>query len=841
MSRNIALYAEDHLRLFRNARAAGLLSRKAYERRCMAIVNRSIAGSWWKDGGSPLKAMPYLLKALFLSPGVVLRPHDGWTIRSGIAWRPQDHFQAPPARSGESHMKRGIIQAFLTQIPTLLLFFIASTVMTRLLGEEGRGTYTLLFNFGLLSAVLLSLNLHQGILYWSAKDPGRVRQVGGVGAALFLVNMVVAPVMLFLIVRSPTHSSTLLPGEDTPWTHVAFILATIMCSQVAGICSAIFLALKRFRVVNRMSVMNAGLSAVGFGTLFLLRERFPSFASVDAVLGVSIAALCLLTATWLLLYRALIGPLPRPVFDRRLLLPVLRFSLTGYAAYLITLVNLRFDTWVIEHYRTTAELGFYAVAVGLAQVLFYLPEPLARVVQPFLYAGNDPRMIAQFKMVSRLNFTAVLTCCALLAAVSGVAVPLLFGAQFVVSVTPLLILLPGVLFICTVKLLTPLIINQGGVKYHLISNMVGAIVTVVLDLLLIPAHGIAGAALASSVGAVVMLLTVGRILRTRCGMALNDLLLLRPSDLRYLRALVRGAASFGLPAMEADPSVPAPEQPAAVPASRPEAMVSVIMPARNASAHIAEAIESVLAQDHPHWELLVVDNGSTDATAAVVERYVDPRIRLFREPLPGVARARNIALRHAQGSFLCFLDADDRLPVNAISVRLRPLLEQPELHFVDGAMQAFDNATGAVVWERTTWHAGPPFDALMQLDGSCFLGNTWMVRRVPGHTYSFPEHMHHSEDVAFYLGIAHQGSYARVRDVVLHYRTGHGSATSDIASMHQGYLQLHAYMTTLPTATRSQLARAWRRLRKVMFIDLVKQGRFMKALQTAASPPPKRR
>ena len=88
-------------------------------------------------------------------------------------------------------------------------------------------------------------------------------------------------------------------------------------------------------------------------------------------------------------------------------------------------------------------------------------------------------------------------------------------------------------------------------------------------------------------------------------------------------------------------------------------LVTVMMPAYNAAGFIGEAIDSVLAQSYADWELIVVNDGSTDATAGIVARYDDPRIRLITQPNGGESSARNTALDHARGEFLAYLDADD--------------------------------------------------------------------------------------------------------------------------------------------------------------------------------------
>ena len=93
----------------------------------------------------------------------------------------------------------------------------------------------------------------------------------------------------------------------------------------------------------------------------------------------------------------------------------------------------------------------------------------------------------------------------------------------------------------------------------------------------------------------------------------------------------------------------------------PRPLVSVIVPAFNAETVLAEALLSVQNQTYPHYEIIVVDDGSTDRTRQIAARFAgsDPRIRFFEQANAGSAAARNTALRHARGEWIAFLDADD--------------------------------------------------------------------------------------------------------------------------------------------------------------------------------------
>lgn len=112
-----------------------------------------------------------------------------------------------------------------------------------------------------------------------------------------------------------------------------------------------------------------------------------------------------------------------------------------------------------------------------------------------------------------------------------------------------------------------------------------------------------------------------------------------------------------------------------------EVRVSVIMPVHNYGAYIGDALRSVAAQTLRDLECIVVDDASTDNTAAVVDEFVqrDPRFRLIRlERNQGVAAARNRALAEARGCYIQFLDADDLLPPRKLEIHAAHLDAHPE-------------------------------------------------------------------------------------------------------------------------------------------------------------------
>lgn len=108
-------------------------------------------------------------------------------------------------------------------------------------------------------------------------------------------------------------------------------------------------------------------------------------------------------------------------------------------------------------------------------------------------------------------------------------------------------------------------------------------------------------------------------------------------------------------------------------------LVSVVIPAYNAEVYVAKAIESVLTQTHEDLELLVIDDGSTDATAKVVQGIKDSRLTLYTKSNEGVERARNLGIEKSRGAWVAFLDADDWWEASKLERQLDFVSTQPEL------------------------------------------------------------------------------------------------------------------------------------------------------------------
>ena len=126
----------------------------------------------------------------------------------------------------------------------------------------------------------------------------------------------------------------------------------------------------------------------------------------------------------------------------------------------------------------------------------------------------------------------------------------------------------------------------------------------------------------------------------------------------------------------------------------PPLTISVIIPCYNGLPYVCEAIQSVLVQANKHVECVAVDDGSTDGSASVIQNDFGRRVRVIRQANAGAAAARNRGIAETTGDLILWLDADDRLLPETISLRCRAFEEDPALEMLVGVTEFVNTATG---------------------------------------------------------------------------------------------------------------------------------------------------
>src|ERR1700677_968317 len=120
-------------------------------------------------------------------------------------------------------------------------------------------------------------------------------------------------------------------------------------------------------------------------------------------------------------------------------------------------------------------------------------------------------------------------------------------------------------------------------------------------------------------------------------------------------------------------------------------LVSIIIPCYNSSQYLPEALNSVLSQTYQNFECLIIDDGSTDETKAIIQNYTqkDSRFYYYFQENTGAATARNNGISYSTGEFIQFLDADDLLPPEKLKIQVEYLLQNESVDIVYGEYVLF--------------------------------------------------------------------------------------------------------------------------------------------------------
>jgi glycosyltransferase involved in cell wall biosynthesis len=231
------------------------------------------------------------------------------------------------------------------------------------------------------------------------------------------------------------------------------------------------------------------------------------------------------------------------------------------------------------------------------------------------------------------------------------------------------------------------------------------------------------------------------------------------------------------------------------------------MPAYNVEPYVGAAIESALGQTFRDFEVIVVDDGSTDDTAEVVKTLTrrDSRVKLVQQANRGLAGARNSALRASRGDFLALLDSDDLWEPTFLAEQLRILQALPNVDIVTGNGWYLGGAKHGQI-ARPESRPVPNLTSIIGDEWSVFIMSVFR-RRVYTAIGPFDESMRSNEDYDFWLRAAVAGfSFARNNTPLGHYRVRTDSLSASDVRMLRGILHVYTKLRPVIADRPSEMA-----------------------------------
>ena len=245
------------------------------------------------------------------------------------------------------------------------------------------------------------------------------------------------------------------------------------------------------------------------------------------------------------------------------------------------------------------------------------------------------------------------------------------------------------------------------------------------------------------------------------------------------------------------------------------------MPLYNAESYVEETIRSCQSQTYTNWELIIVDDGSTDASVSIVKKIAsaEPRITLLQQPNSGACVARNRAFSHCKGDYVMYLDADDLISPDKIEQQVEALSHADTGAVAICAWEEFrDTPKHIALTPRSIYKSYTnPIELLMEMwnEGSMLAASCYLIpRNLITRSNGWNKNITLNDDGEFMCRVlANASSIVYTNKAIVHYRRGHASlSTADVFSETKQRSRLNSFIsyeeTLLPIADTPRLRQA---------------------------------
>lgn len=421
-----------------------------------------------------------------------------------------------------------VIGTFGAGLGVHLLRFLTTIVIVRNLPPAEYGLFALIISFSFTLTYLSIVGLPQVIIFFLGKRKETPERV--IGLSLFLTFCIGIVVIIFgCIFKKPFLRSFL---KDLPDLYYYLLLIYFFISLIDTCLLSIFRGFQNYLVYNIRRLLNPLGNLLGVCFLFLFFK-----ISLGAIVAVFIT-INIVTTTWLSL-RLISNTSIHFNFNWVLTKSFFSYGIKSYFQLLIGHLIYQVDIYIISYLVGAKEVAFYSIAVGLATILWFIPDTIGTVLFPTLASTRNEEEIHLFSARVCRNTLFVTTLGAIgLSLIGKYLILLFYGNTYFRSINPMLLILPGVVAMTGYKILTRDFSSRDRQQVSIIAGIFALIVNVCLNFLWIPMYGIEGASLASTAayflaGAILVI-----VVRAESNIPFRKILLINKEDIKYFIGLL---------------------------------------------------------------------------------------------------------------------------------------------------------------------------------------------------------------------------------------------------------------------------------------------------------------
>lgn len=420
--------------------------------------------------------------------------------------------------------------AFLSQILIFIIGFITSIILARALGPTGKGTYTLIILIPTVILKLGSLGIDVANVYFTGSKKYEIKDIvsNSLFASILLSSILI---ILFLGIFYLKIFQNFLNSNQINFIHLWVAVLIIPFSLFFGFLRSIILGQEKIIIYNKINIFQNIFQLTSIIILLLIFKQ----GVIGAIIAYVFTVICVTSLVVLFIkkYTKIYVSYNEKIFK-----DLVKYGVKAYFGNLAQFLNYRLDMFLVAIFLTPAAVGYYSIAVGIAERLWMLPGAIASVLFPRISSLKNVAANNLTPRISRHTFFFTIFLSLILAILAKPLIKLFFGITFLPSLIPLLVLLPGIIALSVSKVLTADLAGRGKPQYGSYSSFVALVLNVLLNLWLIPRWGISGAAFATTVAYTMSTLLVINFFIKISNKSFFEILVIKKQDLQEYRKIL---------------------------------------------------------------------------------------------------------------------------------------------------------------------------------------------------------------------------------------------------------------------------------------------------------------
>ena len=393
-------------------------------------------------------------------------------------------------------LRKNILVNYGSQVINTGLAFISSVFITRLLGAEGRGEYSLFTSSLQLFVVWLGFSLPVSIIYFVAGEKISKDRIFST-MLLFCLLTTLLVILLLTVLKYTGDLWIIFPERFRGINWQLFFVAQFFIMQLNGIIIAYLNAFKIFTPQAKFASLSAFLSLVVWVLLYFKVINLP-WSGFQLVVFVSfILSIPLWLFGFYLLRKNKIIVFTKSLLKTEEFIMVMKFAFIAYLCNAMQFLSYRMDFWFVDYFRGSTSLGVYSLAVALAQLFWILPNAISQVLFSYFSDAKHNNILNKAIQYAHITFIASLIGAVLFFILAFFAIPLLYGKDFSDAGWMIGILLLGVLPFTITTILASFFAGTNRLFINFRTSLIGLVFAAIGYILLIPRWGVMGACIAS--------------------------------------------------------------------------------------------------------------------------------------------------------------------------------------------------------------------------------------------------------------------------------------------------------------------------------------------------------